>query len=132
MALASARSKFEALYEKSAELKNFNSHLNDDFHSLPETKIASSGYVLHTLHASLWCLLTTDSFPACVLKAVNLGGDSDTTGCVAGGLAGLAYGKNSIPPEWIDQLARSSELQRLFHDFAGLCDESGHSNGSLV
>ena len=42
--------------------------------------------MIDTLTASLWCLLTTDNFSDCVLKAVNLGGDTDTTGCVAGGL----------------------------------------------
>lgn len=42
------------------------------------------GYVLHTLQASLWCLLTTASYESCVLKAVNLGEDTDTTAAVAG------------------------------------------------
>jgi ADP-ribosylglycohydrolase len=45
--------------------------------------------VLHTLEASLWCLLTEDTYADAVLKAVNLGGDTDTTGAVTGGLAGL-------------------------------------------
>ena len=45
--------------------------------------------MLHTLEASLWCLLTEDTYADAVLKAVNLGGDTDTTGAVTGGLAGL-------------------------------------------
>ena len=87
--------------------------------------IVSTGYVLHTLHASLWCLLTTQNFKECVLKAVNLGGDTDTTGCVAGGLAGVAYGMKSIPDDWIYQLTRKGELDCLFHEFADVCQATG-------
>uniref|UniRef100_UPI0028AE2B1B ADP-ribosylglycohydrolase family protein n=1 Tax=Lacrimispora sp. TaxID=2719234 RepID=UPI0028AE2B1B len=59
---------------------------------LEEKEIASSGYVIHTLEAASWCLLTTNSYEECVLKAVNLGEDTETTGAVAGGLAGIVYG----------------------------------------
>ena len=127
-ALDAARSQFLALYKRSAELSHFSHILEDDLVSLPEDEIVSTGYVLHTLHASLWCLLTTRNYRECVLKAVNLGGDTDTTGCVAGGLAGVAYGMNCIPAEWIRQLARKGEVDCLFHDFVGLCGESGAGN----
>ena len=70
----------------------------------PEREIGSSGYVVDTLIASLWCLLTTDCYHMCVLKAVNLGEDTDTTGAVAGGLAGLVYGYDGIPRDWLDAL----------------------------
>lgn len=59
---------------------------------LPEDEIDSSGYVVHTLEASLWCLAKYDNFRDTVLAAVNLGKDTDTTGAVAGGLAGIVYG----------------------------------------
>jgi ADP-ribosyl-[dinitrogen reductase] hydrolase len=88
---------------------------------MPECEIVSTGYVLDTLHASLWCLLTSQNYRECVLKAVNLGGDTDTAGCVAGGLAGAAYGVESVPPEWISQLARKSDLDCLLQEFADLC-----------
>lgn len=71
---------------------------------LPEEEIESSGYVVHTLEAALWCLLNTNSYEECVLKAVNLGHDTDTTACVAGALAGIIYGYNAIPARWIDGL----------------------------
>lgn len=60
----------------------------------------------------------------CVLKAVNLGGDTDTTGCVAGGLTGVVYGLNNIPPEWIASLARKADLDCLFDKFADICGEA--------
>ncbi|TXB66162.1 ADP-ribosylglycohydrolase family protein [Vicingus serpentipes] len=79
----------------------------------PEDKIKSDGYVIHTLEASLWCLLSTQCFYDAVLKAVNLGGDSDTTGAVVGGLAGLYYGFEQIPEVWINKLARKDDLFEL-------------------
>ncbi len=71
----------------------------------PEEKIKSSGYVVDTLEAALWCLTTTYSYKDCVLKAVNLGEDTDTVAAIAGGLAGIKYGYNAIPKEWINNLA---------------------------
>jgi ADP-ribosyl-[dinitrogen reductase] hydrolase len=120
VALDSAREEFTAQYEYCPAFSRFRNILEDDLGVLPEGQIVSTGYVLHTLHASLWCLLTTQNFQDCVLKAVNLGGDTDTTGCVAGGLAGVAYGIKSIPANWIDQLARKADVEVLFHKFADL------------
>ena len=61
--------------------------------------VGSSGYVVDTFVAAMWCLLTTDNYRDCVLKAVNLGSDTDTTAAVAGGLAGIMYGLEGIPDE---------------------------------
>ena len=78
----------------------------------PEREIGSSGYVVDTLIASLWCLLTTDSYRECLLKAVNLGEDTDTTGAVAGGLAGLVYGYGGIPRDWLDALKGKPVIEK--------------------
>lgn len=75
-----------------------------ELEDMPRYEVHSSGFVLDTLGASLWCLLHTDSYRDCVLTAVNPGGDSDTVGCIAGALAGAMYGYEAIPKEWIDQL----------------------------
>ena len=89
--------------------------------SLPESEIHSGGFVLHTLEASLWCLLTTASFPEAVLKAVNLGDDSDTTGAVTGAMAGLAYGVEGIPAEWIAELVKLREIKFIALGAAKAC-----------
>lgn len=68
---------------------------------------------MHTLEASIWCLLNTDNYAGAVLKAVNLGDDTDTTGCVTGGLAGLLYGYDDIPISWIETLARKEDILNL-------------------
>ena len=93
----------------------------DTIASWPEEKIKSGGYVLHTLQAALWCLLTTDGYADCVLKAVNLGRDTDTTAAVAGALAGMWYGANTIPKDWIEALAKYDGLSKLSTRFAYAC-----------
>lgn len=75
--------------------------------------IRSSGYVVDTLEAALWCLLTTENYRDCVLKAVNLGRDTDTVAAVAGGLAGALYGMEGIPQEWLDALLRREDIEEL-------------------
>ncbi|PWG80287.1 ADP-ribosylglycohydrolase family protein [Pararcticibacter amylolyticus] len=96
-----------------AEINVFKRLFHGDISALEEKDIFSSGYVLHTLEASIWCLLTTESYSAAVLKAVNLGSDTDTTGAVTGGLAGILYGHESIPEKWISQLARLDDILDL-------------------
>lgn len=88
---------------------------------LPEAAIQSTGYVLHTLQAALWCLLTTSDYAPCVCRAVNLGEDSDTTAAVAGGLAGLWYGAGHIPPAWAKATARYDMLQHRCRHFYLRC-----------
>lgn len=97
----------------SYEINLFGRLLEDDVFKLREADIKSSGYVLHTLEASMWCLLTTGSYEDAVLKAVNLGEDTDTTGAVTGGLAGLLYGINDIPADWLEALARKTDIENL-------------------
>lgn len=76
---------------------------------VPERGIRSGGFVRDTLKAATWCFVNTNSYEDCVLAAVNLGDDTDTTAAVAGALAGTAYGIDAIPQEWIDTL-RGKEL----------------------
>jgi len=90
---------------------------------LDRTNVPSSGYVISTLEASLWCLAQHHDFRSTVLAAVNLGGDTDTTAAVTGGMAGLHYGLSSIPSEWINALARRDEVLALADRFADACIE---------
>ena len=83
------------------------------FRQLPESDISSTGYVVDTLEAALWCLLNTDSLEGALLRAVNLGHDTDTVAAVAGGLAGLYYGEEAIPAAWLDVLARREWIESL-------------------
>lgn len=80
---------------------------------LQRDEIDSGGYVLHTLQAALWSFVQHDDFEETVVEAINLGGDTDTTGAVAGALAGARYGAAAIPARWLDVLQHHDELTRL-------------------
>lgn len=95
------------------EINKFHRLLVEDISKVDEDKIKSSGYVIDTLEAAIWCILITNNYKDAVLKAVNLGHDTDTTGAVTGGLAALIYGLDNIPNEWINTLARKDDIINL-------------------
>jgi ADP-ribosylglycohydrolase len=61
-------------------------------------------------------MINSDSYADCVLKAVNLGDDTDTVAAVAGGLAGLFYGYDNIPVEWIDVIQKKEWIEELLEE----------------
>ncbi|MGV0828566.1 ADP-ribosylglycohydrolase family protein [Empedobacter brevis] len=95
------------------EFPYFERILSGQLIDLTQNEIQSTGYVIHSLEASIWCLLHTSSYKDCVLKAVNLGHDTDTIACIAGGIAGIFYGTETIPTHWIEQLARVNDILKL-------------------
>ena len=116
-----------AYYEKTLESREEPEHysrLKDlgAFAQVPAEEIRSSGYVVDTLEAVVWSLITTGSFREALLKAVNLGRDTDTIGAIAGGLAALYYGFEEIPPEWIAELKRKEWIGEL-------CERAGKKVG---
>jgi ADP-ribosylglycohydrolase len=97
--------------------------LDDEFPRTHRDDIRSDGYVVSTLEAAMWCLLQGGSYEDIVLRAINLGGDTDTTGCVAGGLAGVWLGADSIPPDWKAVLPRAGEVETLVGRFVSAQDQ---------
>ncbi len=85
----------------------------EKFRGLEEEEIRSSGYVIDSLEASLWCVFKHDNFKETVLRAVNLGGDADTIGAIAGALAGIVYGCEAMPKEWVNKLERVEDIVKL-------------------
>lgn len=83
----------------------------DDLASLLNEIIYSGGYVVETMETVLWALMNTDNYRDCVLTCVNMGYDADSTAAVAGGLAGLYYGYDSIPTEWVDALVNKELIE---------------------
>lgn len=100
------------------ELRYYNRLQDDNFVETSVDEIRSSGYVVDTLEAAIWCLLTTETYEDCVLKAVNLGIDTDTVAAVAGGLAGIYYGYESIPTEWLETLVEKEYIEDLCEQFS--------------
>ena len=66
----------------------------------------SSAYVVETVQTVLHYYFTTENFADCLIAIVNEGGDADTTGALAGMLAGATYGTAAIPRAWLDRLDR--------------------------
>lgn len=62
------------------------------------------GFIVETLQAVLQSFYSTHDFESCLIDVVNRGGDADTTGAIAGMLAGAYYGRDSIPERWLNQL----------------------------
>lgn len=107
--------KAKAFYNEN-DYKEINAYADlflPDFADFPCEKIKSTGYVVDTLSSALWCLLTTESYEECVLKAVNLGDDTDTVGAVAGAFAGALYGYDAIPRKWRDRLLKREYMEKL-------------------
>lgn len=78
--------------------------------------IRSSGYVIDSLEAALWCTARSASFAEAVLLAANLGEDSDTVAAITGQLAGALYGKEGIPTHWLETLAWSYQIETVALD----------------
>jgi ADP-ribosyl-[dinitrogen reductase] hydrolase len=77
--------------------------------------ISSAPRAPDTLDAALWCLARAESFEQTVIEAVNLGGDTDTIGAVAGQLAGAVYGASAIPRRWREGLHSADRIAALAH-----------------
>lgn len=106
-----------------AELPHYQRAFSGRIAETAGADISSSGYVVHTLEASLWCLLRSSTYAEAVLAAVNLGEDTDTTGAVTGGLAGIVHGLEGIPGTWGQSLARRDEALELAGRLAQAEDE---------
>ncbi|WP_152047595.1 ADP-ribosylglycohydrolase family protein [Aureimonas psammosilenae] len=87
--------------------------LSGSYRQKPREAISSSGYVVHTLEAALWCVHNTRNFEDAVVLAVNLGDDADTVGAVTGQLAGALYGASAIPERWLMPLAWRDDIKQL-------------------
>lgn len=79
--------------------------------------VKSTGYVVDTLEAIFWLVFNGDTYEQTVLKAVNLGGDTDTIAALAGGCAGAIYGLSAINDRWIQNVAKLDEIKQLIDDF---------------
>ncbi|GLS46941.1 ADP-ribosylglycohydrolase family protein [Methylobacterium brachythecii] len=86
----------------------------------PREKIRSTGYVVDTLEAALWCTEQAKSFEEALVLAVNLAGDADTVGAVTGQVAGAVFGVSAIPQRWLEPLAWHDQLLALAVDLVAL------------
>lgn len=102
------------------ELNHYERVINGSLLQLSEDEIQSTGYVVYTLEAAIWCFLKTRTYKDALLRAVNLGLDADTVGAVTGGLAGVYYGLGGIPKEWLTSIIKYEEILNLGRRFASM------------
>lgn len=108
--------------EYSDEFRNFEKILSKQIINATEDEIKSTGYVIDTLEAVLWTFFHADGYRDTILKAINLGGDTDTIAAIVGGIAGIYYGISDIPNEWIQCIAKKEELYQVFEQFCVVTD----------
>ena len=100
--------------------KDISKHEMDD--------IKSSGYVVDTLEAAFWTLMTTQNYNEAVIKAINLGEDTDTVGACVGALAGIYYGLESINENWKKDLIKYEYIEELCNKFNEIINGGIYAN----
>ena len=97
--------------------------LNMDIFSIAEDDISSTGYIVSTLESVLWLFLNSKDYNSTILKAVNLGDDTDTVGAIVGGLLGIYYGIDEIKDSWKLMLKKYDYITDLCNRFDTLYDQ---------
>ena len=98
-------------------IKRYERILNNNINEYSLDEIKSSGFVVDTLEATLWVLLNTNSYNQAIIKAINLGNDTDTIGACVGGLAGIYYGQDNINLNWKNDLLKLDYINSLCDKF---------------
>lgn len=107
-------------YSSVYDIDTINSYsriLNDNIKNFKLDDIKSTGYIVDTLEASFWILLNSKDYKEAILTSTNIGNDTDTIGAITGSMAGIIYGVDSIPKEWLDKLGRRDYLFDLANKY---------------
>lgn len=89
----------EDLFEEARELVRRHPEFRFDAY-----RGEASGYVVHTMQTVFHHFFGASTFEECLVRTVNQGGDADTTGAIAGMIAGAFYGSAAIPDKWLRKL----------------------------
>lgn len=104
-----------------AELNAYARIFQENFLKIPERDISSSGYIVHSLEAAIWCVGNSTTFKEAILRAVNLGEDTDTVAAITGAIAGMYKNMDGIPHEWLDKMIKKEEIDHLIMAFYEFC-----------
>lgn len=125
--LLDGKSKEQALEELSTieYKKNYSEYSIEKYERILNCKIShlmvndikSTGFIVDTLEASIWSILKTDTYKDAVLSAVNLGEDTDTIGAITGSMAGIIYGNQNIPKEWLEKIKNKEYLDTIINKY---------------
>ena len=105
-------------------ISKYNRILEENIRDYDLKEISSSGYVVDTLEATFWTLFTTDSYDLAIIKAINLGSDTDTVGACVGGLAGIYYGLDKINIKWKQELLKYEYIEEMCNTFNDVLNDN--------
>ena len=97
--------------------------LNNDIGLYNINEVSSNGYIISTLEAVIWTLINSKSFNETIIKAINLGEDTDTVGACVGGLAGIYYGIENIKQKWKDNILRYDYIINMCKEFVEIINK---------
>lgn len=100
-----------------AEWSHYELYLTPAITELSRSQIRSTGYVVDTFGAALWCCAKTQSVAEAILLAVNLGGDTDTVATITGTWAAARYPAQVVPKDWQAALLNQTRLADYIDPF---------------
>ncbi len=109
--------KLDYLYFTEDTIYKYERILNNDIGLYNINEISSNGYIVSTLEAVIWSLINSKSFNETIIKAINLGEDTDTVGACVGGLAGIYYGIENINQKWKDNILKYDYIINMCKEF---------------
>lgn len=104
---------WDEVYFPEEEREHFEKLIQNNIRETKIDDLKTGGYVIEVLESSIWFFLEEDSYKDTILSVINLGQDTDTSAAIAGGLAGLYYGQEGMPKEWIASIARLDDIVEL-------------------
>lgn len=109
--------KLDYSYFTEDTIHKYERILNNNIELYNIDEISSSGYVVDTLEAVIWSLINSSNFNETIIKAINLGEDTDTIGACVGGLVGIYYGIENINQKWKDEILRYDYIINMCKEF---------------
>ena len=106
-----------SMHYSSDSIQKYQRILRENIKNIDISQIKSSGYIVDSLEASLWCTLNNNNYEEAVISAINLGEDTDTIGAITGSINGILYGMDSIPERWLNKIKRRDYLENLANQF---------------
>ena len=104
---------WEAIQFADTEREHFKKVIQKDIRATKIEDLKSGGYVIEVLESSIWFFLNKNSYEETILSIINIGHDTDTSAAIAGGLAGIYYGREGIPEDWVTSIARLEDIIKL-------------------
>lgn len=104
-------------------VNSYSRIFNRKLKELSIDEIKSTGYVVHSLEASLWVLFNTTSFEQAIIDSVNLGEDTDTIAAITGSLAAIVYGFEELPPAWVEAIRNKEYLYEIIENFTKILEK---------